>query len=143
MNAGGVDKACKSCGATANFQLLTTHIMTFRYRNFKVYQDAIGAYKFIILVTKNFSRDFDHVKDQIRRAALSVILNIAEGSAKNSDKDFNRYLGNSLGSVNEVMAGLEVSYVLNLLTKEDFTKGGGLYELIANQLGGFSKKLKS
>ena len=143
MNAGGVDKACKSCGATANYQLPTTDTMTFRFRNFKVYQDAIIAYKFIILITKKFPRDFDHLVDQIRRASLSVILNIAEGSAKNSDKDFNRYLGNSLGSVNEVAAGLEVAVQLDLITKEEFDKGISLYEVLANQLGGFSKKLKS
>ena len=117
--------------------------MTFRFRNFKVYQDAIIAYKFIILITKNFPRDFEHLKAQIRRAALSVILNIAEGSAKNSDKDFNRYLGNSLGSVNEVAACLEVAFQLNLISKEDYIKGNSMYELLANQLGGFSKKLKS
>ncbi|KKS37510.1 MAG: hypothetical protein A3G49_04740 [Candidatus Sungbacteria bacterium RIFCSPLOWO2_12_FULL_41_11] len=143
MNAGGVDKACKSCDATANYQLPTTNTMTFRFRNFKVYQDAIIAYKFIILITKNFPRDFEHLKAQIRRAALSVILNIAEGSAKNSDKDFNRYLGNSLGSVNEVAACLEVAFQLNLISKEDYIKGNSMYELLANQLGGFSKKLKS
>jgi len=138
-----VDKACKSCDATANYQLPTTNTMTFRFRNFKVYQDAIIAYKFIILITKNFPRDFEHLKAQIRRAALSVILNIAEGSAKNSDKDFNRYLGNSLGSVNEVAACLEVAFQLNLISKEDYIKGNSMYELLANQLGGFSKKLKS
>src|SRR3989338_4482481 len=143
MNAGGVDKACKSCDATANYQLPTTNTMTFRFRNFKVYQDAIIAYKFIILITKNFPRDFEHLKAQIRRAALSVILNIAEGSAKNSDKDFNRYLGNSLGSVNEEAACLEVAFQLNLISKEDYIKGNSMYELLANQLGGFSKKLKS
>ena len=138
-----MDKACKSCDATANYQLPTTNTMTFRFRNFKVYQDAIIAYKFIILITKNFPRDFEHLKAQIRRAALSVILNIAEGSAKNSDKDFNRYLGNSLGSVNEVAACLEVAFQLNLISKEDYIKGNSMYELLANQLGGFSKKLKS
>ena len=143
MNAGGVDKACKSCDATANYQLPTTNTMTFRFRNFKVYQDAIMAYKFVVLITQNFPRDFYHLVDQIRRAALSVILNIAEGSAKNSDKDFNRYLGNSLGSVNEVAACLEVAFQLNLLSKEDYIKGNSMFELLANQLGGFSKKLKS
>ena len=117
--------------------------MTFRYRNFKVYQDSIGAYRFIITITKIFPKDFDHLREQARRASLSVVLNIAEGSAKNSDKDFNRYLGNSLGSVNEVEACLEVACYLKLISEDEFNQGSSLYRLIANQLGGFSKKLKS
>lgn len=75
-----------------------------RYRNFKVYQDAKEFHKLVVKLTAKFPRDFDYLVKQTRRSSLSVILNIAEGSAKNSDKDFNRYLGNSLGSINETLA---------------------------------------
>ena len=95
------------------------------------------------MLTRNFPRDFNHLREQARRASLSAVLNIAEGSAKNSDKDFNRYLGNSLGSVNEVEACLEVAHYLRLISEDEFNQGSERYELIANQLGGFSKKLKS
>ena len=117
--------------------------MSFRFRGFKVYKDAISGYKVIAQITKEFSREYYHLRDQLNRAALSVILNIAEGSAKNSDKDFNRYLGNSLGSTNEVVAGLEVAYSVELISEDDFNSCLGTYEDITNQLGGFSKKLKS
>ena len=117
--------------------------MTFRFKNFKVYKDAIEGYKIVAQITKEFPREFYHLRDQINRASLSVILNIAEGSAKNSDKDFNRYLGNSLGSTNEVVAGIEVAYSVELISQDNFNKCLGVYENITNQLGGFSKKLKS
>ena len=127
--------------ATYNFQLPTNNFMTFRFKNFKVYQDAVEAYKLVISITKNFPRDFEHLKDQIRRAALSVILNIAEGSAKLSDKDFNRYILNSLGSANEVAAAFDVAMQINLINREITAQIVSKYEAIANQLGGLSKKL--
>lgn len=83
------------------------------------------------------------MKDQIRRAALSIILNIAEGSGKNSDKDFNRYLGNSLGSINEMMSCLEIALMEKLITEAKFKEVENLAIDVNNQLGGFSKKLKS
>ena len=71
-----------------------------------------------------------------------MVLNIAEGSAKNSDRDFNRYLGNSLGSVDEVVAGCEVAFKENLISQENFKKIENEALGISNQLGGFSKILK-
>ena len=117
--------------------------MSFRYRKFKVYTDAIELYKIVIRTTKNFPRDYDYLRNQICRAALSVILNIAEGSAKASDKDFNRFLTNSLGSVSELVAGCEVSLHESLITHDQFQRVESAAILVNNQLGGFSKKLKS
>ena len=117
--------------------------MSFRFRNFKVYKDAIEAYKLIIKVTQKFPSNYYHLSDQMKRASLSVVLNIAEGSAKNSDKDFNRYLGNSLGSTNEVVAATEVASSINLISDNDKKEIISVYLEITNQLGGFSKKLKS
>ena len=79
----------------------------------------------------------------MRRSSLSVILNIAEGAGKDSDKEFNRYLNNSLGSINETAAGIDVSSDARLISE---TERNSLLEEaknIANQLGGFSKRLKS
>ena len=85
--------------------------MAFRYRSLRVYQEAIAFHRLIVKRTKQFPREFEYLKNQVRRSSLSVVLNIAEGSAKNSDKDFNRYLVISLGSINESMAGCEVALI--------------------------------
>lgn len=82
------------------------------------------------------------LSDQLRRSALSVILNIAEGSAKKSDKDFNRYIKNSLGSINECVAGLDIAFQERLISEEMFEKLVNMASEIAHQLGGFSKILK-
>jgi len=79
----------------------------------------------------------------MRRSALSVILNLAEGSAKKSDKDFNRYVKNSLGSINECVAGIDVAYHEKLIQAGSMAGLTGRALEIANQLGGLSKSLKS
>lgn len=115
--------------------------MVFRFINFKVYQDAKKFHHSVVLFTKDFPREFLYLKDQVRRSSLSIVLQIAEGSAKRSDKDFNRYIEISLGSANETMAGLEISLLEKLINSGDFVKLQHECEEIVKQLGGFSKKL--
>lgn len=117
--------------------------MIFRFREFKVYQDAKKFNSRLYKIASKFDRRFYFLSDQLMRAGLSILLNIAEGSAKGSDRDFNRYIQSALGSVSEVVAALEVCFDLGIVDRETFDyllKDAGE---IANQLGGFSKRLKS
>lgn len=116
--------------------------MSFRFRNFKVYQDAKNLHKEITVLASTFPRNYWYLADQMKRSSLSIVLNIAEGSSKQSDKDFNRYLAISLGSVDEMVASLEIAFDQKLLPKEKFIYFENLHELLSKQLGGFSKFLK-
>ncbi len=118
-------------------------MQTFRFLDFKVYQDSKKLYKIVVSVTKEFPRIHDDLVRQLIRAILSVSLNIAEGSAKKSDKDFNRYIENALGSVNESVAALDIAYDNKLINFNSFNELEELAEKIAKQLGGLSKKLGS
>lgn len=82
------------------------------------------------------------LQDQIKRASLSVILNIAEGSDKGSDKDFNRYLMNALGSLNEVVAGLDIAQNNNYINKKVFDELTSQADSLSKQIAMFSRKLK-
>ena len=62
----------------------------FRFLEFPVYIASKQFYAFVIDLTQPFPRQFWELGDQLRRAALSISLNIAEGSAKYSDKEFRR-----------------------------------------------------
>jgi len=117
--------------------------MAFRYRKFKVYQDALAFHKKMAHLVKRFPPEYRHVADQMKRAALSVPLNIAEGSAKESDKDFNRFVAMSLGSINEIVACSEVALSEQLISKVEFAQIEHDALEICNQLGGLSKKLRS
>ncbi len=81
--------------------------------------------------------------DQWRRAALSITLNIAEGSAKYSDKDFHRYIENALGSVSECLACVDVAVNQTVISQQRHDEFIVILEGIAKQLGGLSKKLRS
>ena len=116
---------------------------TFRFLNFKVYEDSKSFYKKCVLLTRSFKRDYWELKDQLLRAALSVCLNIAEGSAKYSDKDFKRFLENSLGSINECLACLDIALENRIISKIEFTRLQKEAESIAKQLGGLIKKLRN
>jgi len=95
----------------------------------------------VVLVTKRFPQEFYYLKDQLRRSSLSIVLQIAEGSAKRSDKDFNRYLEIAMGSANETAAGLDVGFDLGLISEEEYRELTSFCEEVVNQLGGFSKRL--
>ncbi len=116
---------------------------TFRFLDFPVYKDAKSFYKMVVEITKKFPREHWELGDQLRRAGLSVSLNVAEGSAKFSDKDFKRYIENSLGSINESVACLDIVHDNKLISKNQFDEAVSLAENITKQLGGLSKKLRS
>ncbi len=114
---------------------------TFRFQGFQVYKEAKLFNREIYLLTKSWSRKDYSLADQLRRASISICLNIAEGSAKASDRDFRRYLQNSLGSVNEVVSCLDIAMTLSLITSHKYDNLMEKAKNIAKQLGGFSRKL--
>lgn len=66
-----------------------------------------------------FKKDFS-LKDQIRRASVSIMLNIAEGFARKTDKEFARFLVQAHGSAAEVQSALYVALDQHYLTQNQF-----------------------
>jgi len=118
--------------------------MPFRFLNFKVYQDSKFFYRIILDTINHFPKDEKYnLTDQLRRAGLSIILNIAEGCDKGTDADFNRYLMIALGSLNEVVAGIDIALEDRYIDKNNYESLMGKAEKLSKQIGAFSKKLKS
>ncbi|MBO3115777.1 four helix bundle protein [Winogradskyella sp. DF17] len=86
-------------------------------RNFRVwdiYKDGMVLVKDIYVITKEFPKEEVYgLSSQIRRAAVSIVNNIAEGASRKSSKDFHRYLEMSLGSAFEVETLLKIIQDLN------------------------------
>jgi len=60
--------------------------------------------------------------NQIRRCAVSIVSNIAEGSGRNSHPDFLRFISIALGSSYELDAQLEISFELNYVSESEYLK---------------------
>lgn len=82
------------------------------------------AYSFVLKVyelTSKFPAEEEHnIKSQLRRAAVSVPLNIAEGSAKASAREFLHYLNTAYGSAKEIEVLLSLGLDLGYFSKENF-----------------------
>jgi len=84
----------------------------------------------------NFNRDFA-LRDQIRRAVISVSSNIVGGFEKNNNNEFIRFLKISKGSTGEVRNQLYIALAVKYISKEQFDKTNQELKDLANQTGGF------
>ena len=114
---------------------------TFRFFDFPVYTQAKGFYKQILVISLRV-KDYSF-RDQIKRAALSVVLNIAEGSAKKSDKEFAKFLEISIASANEVAACIDLMFDFKRISEKEYRYLMDELKSIIKQLGGFIKSLRS
>ncbi|HOX41219.1 MAG TPA: four helix bundle protein [bacterium] len=90
----------------------------FRFENLEIWKQAREFNLIIYGVTNTFpgSERFCLV-DQLRRASISIVLNIAEGSNRGSDPDFVRFLRIAQSSLCEVVAGLYLAFDQGYLDK--------------------------
>ena len=102
------------------------------------------AHDLCVFVYQDFRSCKDYAfKDQVQRAAVSVMNNIAEGHAKRSDKSFKSFLLISKGSLAEVQSMLILAVSLGYLDKNTATERFDLAEETARILSGLIKKLSS
>ena len=95
-------------------------------QKFKTYQLAINFYRNSRKLNLR-----EPLKNQFRRASLSIVLNLAEGSAKPTAKDRKKFYYISLGSLREVQAILDMISHVELAKQAD-RLGAYLYKLCQN-----------
>ena len=100
--------------------------MGFRFETLDIWQSAKEYANRVYAATAKFPRHEDYgLKSQMNRAVNSISLNIAEGSAKNSNKAFDFHLEIALGSAHEVVVGSFLALDKKYITQEEHT---GMYE---------------
>lgn len=116
---------------------------TFRFRDFIIYKNARKFRWLVREELKKFPKSESYfLRDQLLRSSLSIILNIAEGSAKGSDKDFARYLSISIASLNEVVAGFDAAFDDRAISSEQLAKIEHAGETLAKSIGSFIQVLR-
>ena len=94
------------------------------------------------LTEKLPGKEIYSLTDQMRRAAVSIPSNIAEGQDRNSAKDFIKFLSIARGSRAELETQLQICINVNYLTEEDVLQSKQLLIEVGNMLSAFISKLK-
>lgn len=92
--------------------------------------------------TDSFPREERYgLTSQIRRAAVSIPANIAEGAARFSSKEFARFLSNAQGSASELETELIIAHRLGYLDERSYAQLASLLERIGRLITGLSKHI--
>lgn len=115
-----------------------------RFEDINAWQTARELTNNVYKLTSHlgFSRDFG-LRDQIRRAVVSVMSNIAEGFESRTDVQFTNYLGLARASAGEVRAQLYIALDQGYISDEKFKDTYDLAEKCARQLARFISYLEA
>ena len=92
------------------------------HKDLEVYKKSIEFVKDIYQITAKYPREEQFgLVSQMRRAAVSIPSNIAEGNARFSDRDTSRFVDMALGSLAEVDTQLLLSLELNFIAKVEYS----------------------
>ena len=118
--------------------------MSGSYREIKVWQKAIELVVDIYSCTRDFpNEEMFGLTSQLRRAAVSIASNIAEGRGRRTDREFLQFLHHARGSVFEVETQLTIASRLAYLPDPDVLELGNSAGEIARMLNGLIKAITS
>ena len=107
------------------------------HKDLRVWQQSIQMVTSIYKMTKNFPKDeFFGLVSQMRRAAISIPSNIAEGYARGTDKEKLHFLRISSGSISEIETQMILSLNLEYIGQET-------YEKLSNQITSLWRQLNA
>ncbi len=113
------------------------------FRDLLIWQKSMALITNCYTISANFPKEEQFgLTSQIRRCAISIPSNIAEGFGRGTNKEYYRFLTISLGSLFEFQTQIEIAYNLNYINLENFNK---LYEdsrELERMLTSFMNKIK-
>ena len=115
-----------------------------RFEDIQAWQTARQLTNLVYGLTNQtgFNRDFG-LKDQIRRAVVSVMSNIAEGFESRTDSQFINFLGIARASAGEIRSQLYIALDQGYITEEKFKEAFALAEKCARQIAKFIAYLEA
>ena len=115
-----------------------------QFEDLKVWQRAreVNLQIYKLSNKGSFSKDFG-LRDQIRRASVSIVSNIAEGFERNGSKEFNQFLSIAKASAAEVRAQLYVAKDLEYISNDAFTQVVNELITVSKMLSGLMSYLRT
>ena len=114
------------------------------HKDLIVWQKGIQLCKVVYGATEKFPKEEIYgITSQMRRAAVSIPSNIAEGRSRNTTKDFLHFLSIALGSASELETQIEIAKELSFLSERKYIEISGLLTEVSKMTMGLMKKLDS
>ncbi|MFN5706237.1 MAG: four helix bundle protein [bacterium] len=114
-----------------------------KYKDLIIWKKSMELAKVVYTITDKFPSDERYgIVNQMRRAAVSIASNIAEGAGRESNKEFNYFLSVSNGSSYELQTQLIISADINLVNPEKLNKANELIDEIQKMNFALRKSLK-
>ncbi|QOG04204.1 four helix bundle protein [Flavobacterium sp. MDT1-60] len=113
------------------------------FRDLLIWQKSMNLVTEIYQLTNSFPKEEIYgLTSQIRRSAISIPSNIAEGYGRDGNTDYLRFLNISISSLFEIQTQLEISYNLKYINQIQFNKTNGESREIERMLSAFIRKIK-
>lgn len=114
------------------------------FKDLVVWQKAMELVAEVYLIAKKLPKEeLFALNDQIRRSAISIPSNIAEGQGRNSTKEFIQFLAISKGSKAELETQLLLCVKMDYLNNKDIETAISLIQEVGKMLNGLQKSLTS
>jgi len=114
------------------------------YKDLLVWQKSMQLVELVYLWTQQFPTEERYgLSSQMRRAAVSIPSNIAEGRRRNSRKDFASFVDIAFGSASELETQALIAEKLQYGSWEEFTKCMGLLDEISKMLWSLRRSLRT
>src|SRR5687767_2000420 len=114
------------------------------HERLEVWQTAVDFVVTVYKETEGFPKEERFgLTSQIRRTAVSVAANIAEGAGRDSAKEFGHFLSNAQGSVSELATELLIAHRLSFLKPDVYERLSGTLDSIGRKIVGLSRHLRT
>ncbi len=113
-----------------------------KFEELRVYQDGLRFVNLVYTLTNKWPKDeLFGLSNQLRRAAVSIVLNIAEGTSR-TKKDFRHFLDLSRGSCYECIAVLTIAKERNYISSEEYEVAYGLCEKLSRMISALKTSIR-
>lgn len=114
----------------------------FRFEQLNVYQESLKFVDMVYLLTEKWPNfETFGLANQFRRAAVSIVLNIAEGTSR-TKKDFRHFLDLARGSCYECVAVLKIAQARKYVSEQQFNEAYEYCEKLSRMVSGLKNSLR-